>query len=453
VAKSQRIVNQNWWFTTLMMSDPLECPPLRADIKCDVVIVGGGFAGVAAAAEFLKSGLKVVLIEKNILGGSSSGRSAGFLTPDSELELHQLVRRYGVKAAGEIWAAPLRGIQRLVDNIKKFDIQCGLLKQDSLFLGLGKGGREAVDSEAHCREEVGFADQRTYDEQQLKGILGGQGYSAGIRYGGTYGINPLRCLQGFKKVLVDNGMQIFESTQMERLEDHTVYTHGGSVTAETIVIAVDKLEKSISPLAEEVFHAQTFLSITEPLTDRELKVLFPAGEPMQCWDSKLVYTYFRLTADNRLLLGGGTPITTYLKDAYNNPRVIRRIVREFLEHFPELGNLSFMQFWPGQIDATRDLLPTIARPPEQPHVRFVFGAVGIPWAVFTGSFTARNILGVADEDYQKYFNYFSNERPFFLPSSLGNVIGKPILFSLNNSWAKFYQVDKLREARALEKEF
>ena len=112
-----------------------------------------------------------------------------------------------------------------------------------------------------------------------------------------------------------------------------------------------------------------------------------------------------------------------------------------------------MQFWPGQIDATRDLLPTIAKPPEQPHIRFIFGAVGIPWAAFTGSFAARNILGAADEDYQKYFNYFSNDRKFFLPSSLGKIIGKPALFALTNSWAKFYQVDKLREAGQLEKEF
>ncbi len=88
-----------------------------------------------------------------------------------------------------------------------------------------------------------------------------------------------------------------------------------------------------------------------------------------------------------------------------------------------------------------------------PHVRFIFGAVGIPWAAFTGSFTARNILGVADEDYQKYFNYFSNERKFSLPSSLGKIIGKPVLFSMTNSWAKFYQVDKLREAGQVEKEF
>jgi len=42
---------------------------------------------------------------------------------------------------------------------------------------------------------------------------------------------------------------------------------------------------------------------------------------------------------------------------------------------------------------------------------------------------------VADEDYQKYFNYFSNDRKFFLPSSLGRIIGKPALFALTNSWA------------------
>jgi gamma-glutamylputrescine oxidase len=452
-AGQMRIVNQNWWFTTLLVNEHRHCPPLTRSIKCDVVIVGGGFAGVSAATEFLRKGYKVVLLEKNILGGSSSGRSAGFLTPDSELELHQLVRRYGTMAAAEIWNAPLRGIERLVGAIRKYDVECGLLPQDSLFLGLGKGGAEAVSEEEQCRKDVGFTDQRVYDEQQLKQVLGAQGYTAGIRYGGTFGVNPLACLQGLKNVLVDDGMQIFESTEMERLDDHTVWTHAGSVTADQIIIAVDKLDESISPLSQDVFHAQTFLSVTEPLTDRELRVLFPAGEQMQCWDSKLVYTYFRLTGDNRLLLGGGTPVTTFLKDAYNNPGVIRRVIRDFKEHFPELEDLSFIQFWPGQIDTTRDLLPTIAKPEGQPHVRFCLGAVGIPWAVFTGSFAARNVLGDADEDYYKYFNYFSHKRKFALPSGLGKAIGKPLLFSLSNTWAKFFQVDSVREHLATEKEF
>ena len=45
-----RLVNQNWWFTTLMVSQHKYCPPLTKDIKCDVAIVGAGFAGASAAA-------------------------------------------------------------------------------------------------------------------------------------------------------------------------------------------------------------------------------------------------------------------------------------------------------------------------------------------------------------------------------------------------------------------
>jgi gamma-glutamylputrescine oxidase len=453
VTATPRMVNQNWWITTLLIKEHKYCPPLTKAITCDVLIVGGGFSGISAAAEFLRKGLSVVLIEKNIVGGSSSGRSAGFLTPDSELELHQLVRRYGAKAAAEIWQAPCRGIERIVDSIRKNDIQCGLLRQDSLFLGLGARGKDAVASELECRASVGFTDQQSYDAAQLTQILGSQGYTAGIRYGGTYGVNPLMCLQGHKDLLIEYGMQVFESTAMVRLEDHTAHTHGGSVTADNIIIAVDKLSPLISPLASDTFHAQTFLSVTEPLTDRELRILFPSGEQMQCWDSKLVYAYFRLTGDNRLLLGGGSPVTTFLKDAYNNPGIIKRVIKDFRSHFPELNDLSFLQFWPGQIDVTRDLLPVIVRPPDQPHLRFILGCVGIPWATFCGGFAARNVLGEADEDYRKYFNYFSNRRDFALPSSLGKIIGKPLLYSLANSWAKFYQVDTLRDHADTEKEF
>jgi glycine/D-amino acid oxidase-like deaminating enzyme len=140
---SVRLVNQNWWFTTLMVNAHKYCPPLTKAIKCDVLIVGGGFSGVSAASEFLRKGLSVVLIEKNIIGGSSSGRSAGFLTPDSELELHQLVRRYGTKAAA-IWKRLYRvstaSSTPSTSTISSADC-CGRI------LFRLAGGREAVASE------------------------------------------------------------------------------------------------------------------------------------------------------------------------------------------------------------------------------------------------------------------------------------------------------------------
>lgn len=447
------MINQNWWFTTLLIKQFKYCPPLNKSIKCDVLIVGGGFSGISAAAEFLRKGLDVVMIERNIVGGGSTGKSAGFLTPDSELELHQLVRRYGVDAAREIWDMPLRGIERVVNAIKTNDIECGLIEQDSLFLGVGKSGKQAVADEKECREQVGFTDQKTYDEQGLKSILGAEKFTAGIRYTGTYGINPLLCCQGIKDLCIDNGMRVFESTEMVRLEDHTAYTHGGSVTADRIIIAVDKLNDSISPLAHEVFHAQTFMSVTEPLNDRELALLFPSGQQMQCWDSRLVYSYFRLTGDNRLLLGGGTAFATFQKSAYNKSTVINKVIRRFKSHFPCLEDLTFIQFWPGLIDTTRDLLPIIVKPPDQPHLQFILGIVGLPWAAFAGNFAARNVLGTADDDYKKYYPYFSNRRHFMLPSGLGKIVGKPMLFSLSNGWAKFYQVDTKRKPAEMKDEF
>jgi gamma-glutamylputrescine oxidase len=348
---------------------------------------------------------------------------------------------------------PCRGIDRIVHSIKKNGIQCGLQEQDSLFLGIGMGGKEDVESELECRRELGFTDQQVYDENGLKSIIGAEKYTAGIRYSGTYGINPLLCLQGFRDLFIDNGMQVFESTEMERLEDHTVYTHGGSITADRIIIAVDKITDSISPLAKEMFHAQTFMSVSVPLTDKELALLFPSGRQMQCWDSKMEYSYYRLTGDNRLLLRGGTALTTFLKSAYNNPGIIRRVIKQFREHFPFLKDLPFIQFWPGLIDTTRDLLPIIVKPPAQPHLQFILGIVGLSWAAFAGGFAARNILGDGDDDYKKYYPYFSNRLHFALPSRLASLIGKPALFSLSNGWSKFYQVDKHRKPPAMKDEF
>ena len=59
-------------------------------------------------------------------------------------------------------------------------------------------------------------------------------------------------------------MQVFENTELERIEDHAACTRGGNITADHIIIAVDKLNSTIRPLAEEIFHAQTFMSVNAP---------------------------------------------------------------------------------------------------------------------------------------------------------------------------------------------
>lgn len=438
------MILQNWWFTSLLPHTYPPIRPLTQEIQVDIAILGGGMTGVSAAATLMNRGLRVALIERNVLGGSSTGRSAGFLTPDSELELSQLERRFGIEGAKAIWRVPVRGVELIVDRVKKYDIQCDLIKQDSLFVGLGKDGRKAIDGEKIARDAAGF-ETTIYDKKQLEGVLGSESYVGAVRYGGTYGISALQFAQGMKRVLIEGGVQVFEATEALRIDGHKIHTHSGSVTADKIIVAMDKLDPEFTRFSKEAFHAQTFLCISEPLSDLDYRNLFPSGVQFQCWDSTLVYSYWRMTGTHRLLLGGGSALTTFMNQWYNNERVVDRVIRDFRKRFPKLRRLHFGQFWPGLIDTTRDLLPTIIRDAEAPHVHYAFGIVGLPWASFCGDFLGRVLVGEAGDDEMKYFSYFSDRRYFALPASLQVLLGKPAVFSMNNLWAKYYQVDVRRK--------
>lgn len=435
------MIIQNWWFTTLLEHPYKVCPPLQQNIECDVLIIGGGMSGMSAAAALMGKGLRVVLIERNIVGGSTSGRSAGFMTPDSELELCQLVRRFGIEGAQEIWGIPTKGIGLVKKYINDFKIPCDYRNQDSLFLGIGKKGFDIVKEEEQGRIEVGFSNQKVYNESELKSILNCENFSGGIRYNDTFGFNPLQYLQGLKSVLIDHGIQVYESTEVNKIEDHTAYTDAGSIKAKDIIVAIDRMNKGFHKLSEEIYHAQTFLSVSEPLSDKMVTELLPGGDDFQMWDNTLVYSYWRLIEGNRILLGGGNALTTFTPFMWTHDNVIAGVQDRFKKHFPILKNLNFIQYWPGLIDTSRDLLPIVVRDEINPHIHFIQGIVGLPWASFCGDFVARNLLNPEGNEDKKYYKYLSNKRQFTLPIGLQKIITKPVMFAFSNGWAKYYQKD------------
>ncbi len=433
------MILQNWWFTTLLgIKEPIRSP-LKSHIKTDVLIIGAGAAGLAAALRLVRSGKKIVLLDRNICGGSSTGKSAGFLTPDSELELSQLLRKYGQEGAKNLWNVAATGVETMVSNIKKYKIECDLQPQDCLFVGIGHGGWQDVQEEVKARKKIGYSST-VYTEQEVPSVLGSKAYSGAIRYTGTFGVNPLLYAQGIKQVLLDNGVEIFESSEVISFDNHTAYTHLGSVTADQIIFCIDKPKPEITKYYETVYHAQTFLSISEPLGEKEIADLFPQG-PLQCWDSTLTYTYFRLTGTRRLLVGGGDLLTTYSKNDTTIPSVIEHVINNLKKKIPAIRDLRFIQYWQGRIDMTRDLVPTVIRDPIHPWIHFVLGCVGLPWATFCGDFAARNVLDDKELDNEKYYQYFSPNRKFLVPLWLEQILGKRLVFTVNNAWAKYRQKD------------
>jgi gamma-glutamylputrescine oxidase len=384
----------------------------------------------------MNAGKRVILLEKNICGGSSSGRSSGFITPDSELELNQLIRRYGKERARTVWGMATTGVSLIADTIKRYKISCDMQEQDSLFLGLGKDGIAAVKEEADARKKLGYS-YTVYSERTLKNVNMGKGYTAGISYTGSFGIISLLYAQELKKVLIEKGVQVFEGTEMLSLQGTRAHTHLGTVNAKDVILCIDKMTPDLHERARDVFHAQTFLAISEPLSASDVRALFPK-KPFMCWDSKLVYTYYRLTGDNRLLVGGGSPLTTYYPTYLNSSFIIKGVINDLKKQFPKLDHVQFIQYWPGLIDITKDLMPIVDSDARK-RVQVVIGCPGLPWAAFCGDYAARRITDPKCPDYSPFLGA---KREFFISSGLQSFLGKTVSFALNNVYSKYKQKDK-----------
>ena len=390
------------------------------------MVVGGGVAGLHAALRLNAEGARVVLLEKTVCGGGMSGLSSGFLTPDSEMGLKDLVHRFGVTRASALWAIAWDGVRLIASTARAHGFDCDLCECDSLFVGDGPRGADAVRAEHQAHLDTGYKAVH-YDHGALAAVHPG-GYAGGLRYQGTWAIDPFAYCRALRALLIERGVQVYENSEVSALDGTTAVTSEGAATGGYVVWCGNQLSPHISQRAYRQYSmAQTCLRISDPLSKDQIAAVFPEAR-LQCWDSDLIYNYYRLTGDNRLLLGGGslwmsiagrpTPAEASAADG----------IDRFKRRFPALDGVEFNVYWPGLIDVTRDLMPVADADPARPHIFFIFGCAGLPWAAWCGDHIAGRIGGAPATDVASLLRW--NRRPF-VPDALQSVLGKPASFALD----------------------
>ena len=251
----------------------------------------------------------------------------------------------------------------------------------------------------------------------------------GLRYYGTYSLNSLAYTQELKNVLISKGVKIYEGAEVHKIVGNKAITHLGSVNAKNIFVCIDKMKNEFDEeISKKYYHMQTFLSVSEPLNKKELKSLFPKDKFM-CWDSDLLYMYCRIIGENRLLLGGGSYLTTYYSKLYNSPSTINKIIIKFKKRFPSLSHIDFNYYWPGLIDVTKDLTPIADYDERNKSVQYTLGCAGLPWAAFCGNYIAERVLDKKTSDLSKYLGM---HRTFPISDSAQKILGKLISFGLSH---------------------
>jgi len=413
--------DQVFWY---LKRKPIE--PCRQNSTADVAIIGGGIAGLSAAQAFHKRGKKVILLEQYYCGAGASGKSSGFITPNAELSFTDFARKYSQDTAHNIWDFITSGVEDIHANIMQHNFVCDYVPQDTLIVANKKSDLKALEIEVNNLSACGYKTA-FYPDASIQQFINSNNYVGGMTYQDTFGINSYRYCQEMKQLLQNAGVEIYEETPITRIDNHTLHTLHANITAEHIIVCTDKFMPQLGLLCDKVYHAQTFLMISQVLTEQEIRALFPRNNYL-VWDTDLIYSYFRVTADNRLLLGGGSLLSTFATHAYHDYKPMqRKLINYFHEKFPG-ATVQFEQLWSGLIGLSKDVAPLAGPDAAKPHLYYIAAAAGLPIAAALGRYSAEHIVdGRTDLDA-----FFSPYRKYPISGIVQKVLGTRLSFALSN---------------------
>ncbi|HRH31275.1 MAG TPA: FAD-binding oxidoreductase [Candidatus Paceibacterota bacterium] len=204
-------------------------PKLEKNIETDVVIVGGGMAGLLSAYVLAKAGKKVIVLEKGRLASGVTLKTTAFLTQIIDTDAEDVCRMLGVKKAKIMYASHMSG-SALIERIAREEkIDCDFKRVSNYIIAKTKDETEGLEDEVDVLKALGLA---VVFERNKSGNIKN---TAVLEVKDQAKFNPLSFLSGLVPVLISLGVSIYENTEVESLntEDQTA----GNSVAGGLVIA------------------------------------------------------------------------------------------------------------------------------------------------------------------------------------------------------------------------
>lgn len=225
--------------------------------------------------------------------------------------------------------------------------------------------------------------------QQMHSHIVGGDYHGGIydRRGGHF--HPLNYALGLAQAARGKGVLIFEHSAVARLSDAPAgkviaQCAEGSVIASYAILAADTWTKDLDrQLGRYTIPIINYNIATAPIPNAD--ALLPSDAAVA--DSRFVLNYFRLSADKRMIFGGGE------KYVQRPPRDIAAFVRPHLASvFPSLAQHRIDYAWGGSVGVTLNRLPQIGRKGNVFHAHG-FSGHGALVTTLAGELMAEAVMG------------------------------------------------------------
>ena len=343
--------------------------PLLGDHRADVCVVGGGFAGLAAALASAEAGYSVILLEAERIGFGASGRNGGQLIPGLRWTMAEIEEEFGTDRAQAIFDVAYQAHVRVRSRIEKHAIRCDL-KSGHLEAAYKPAHFEAMRRDAdYLASRFGYVSPEIVHPGDMSAHIATDKYHGGVYDPAGGHFHPLNYALGLADAAQTADVRCYEGSRVLTIDDSdsvTVRTASGSVHAGHAVIACDSWTDTVAAdLGRYTIPIMNYNIATAPLgalADR----LLPSDAAIA--DSRFVLNYFRLSADKRMIFGGGERYTT------RPPTDIKAFVRRHMQDiFPDLAAVPIDYAWGGAVAVTANRLPHVGR---RGHSFFAHGFSG-----------------------------------------------------------------------------
>ena len=371
--------DKSFWMTTREYSPG---PALSADLTVDVAIVGGGFTGLSTAFHLKRAepGLKVALLESEVIGFGASGRNGGFNMTLFGLTLGVTALRFGRQKAKQAHLYMEKAVDLVRSLVAELRLDCDYEHPGFLRVATTDTYRRRILEEIELAHRLGLKGISWLDGAPLAEQVRSPMY-LGAWWEPRCGIlNPAKLAWSWKPVIEKLGVAVFENSPVAEIRRQgariEVETPGGRVRADKLVLATNAWSHFFDGLRRKQVPVWTHIVLTEPLKPAHFEAIgWQNRQGIE--DARNLVHYYRLTADNRLVMGGRDVSISEGSDMERdlNPATFAGLKEDVRRLFPALKDIRFTHEWGGPVSVPLDMAPALGYLGDR-NVVYSLGCVG-----------------------------------------------------------------------------
>ena len=358
---------------------------LNDNLECDVLVIGGGIAGILTAYYLQKVGRNVVLVEAHTIGSGMTANTTAVITAQHDTMYKDMIANNGFDVAKDYLYANLQAVENFKQLVEDEQIDCDFEITPSYLYS----HKHSLEDEVKALHKLGYEAELVQDIDLPFEIKNA------VKFKDMAQFHPLKFLYAMAEKLT-----IYEHTMVKKIDDHTAYFDGGNIKFKQAVVA------SHFPFVNK--HGMFFIKMYQA---RSYVMAIENADAIggTYIDDREEGFYFRQYGD-LLLVGKGEHRTGMKTRAINE-------LKAFKERYYPDAKMRCM--WANQDCITLDDIPYIGEYGNMPDV---YVATGFNLWGMTGSMVSANILceklcGM-ENIYEKTF---ATKRCIFKPQLFANL--------------------------------